>query len=455
MPEVDGYEVCKQLKASKQTQEIPIIFLSALDDVANKVKAFEVGGVDYITKPFQHEEVLARVNAHLTLRNQQIQLETQNAELIKLNEQLKQEIARREQAEDTLQVTDAKLFSTLSEQETKRWGISGFIGKSQNFTKILDDIRRLQEVEKTNVFILGESGTGKELIARAIHFGGKRAKGGPFLAVNCSAVPADLAESHFFGHVKGAFTGAISDRKGYFEQADGGTLFLDEIGDMPMPLQAKLLRTLEDGTLTPVGGTREKKVNVRVLAATNADLPTKIARNEFREDLYYRLGSYTIDVPSLRERKEDILLLAKHFLSMFAAEMCRPEPPLTDEASKTLENYDFPGNIRELKNRIEHALIRCDGAPIQPAHFDIRAQRIEINKPDDTSTGSKPRRPEQVGDEENILAYVREHGSINNTQCRQLLNSDYHKCSYLLKKLAREEKLVREGERRGAIYRLL
>jgi len=159
MPKMDGYEVCQQLKASQQTQEIPIIFLSALDDVTNKVKAFEVGGVDYITKPFQHEEVLARVHAHLTLRDQQIQLEKQNAELIKLNEQLKQEMARREQAENTLQVADAKLFSMLSEQEAKRWGISGFIGKSQSIIKVLDEIRRLQDVEKTNVLILGESGT--------------------------------------------------------------------------------------------------------------------------------------------------------------------------------------------------------------------------------------------------------------------------------------------------------
>ncbi|RKZ78336.1 MAG: sigma-54-dependent Fis family transcriptional regulator [Candidatus Parabeggiatoa sp. nov. 1] len=354
-----------------------------------------------------------------------------------------------------MQVTDAKLFSTLSGQETKRWGISGFIGKSKTFTKILDDIRRLQEVEKTNVFILGESGTGKELIARAIHFGGIRAKE-PFLPVICSAIPADLAESHFFCHVKGAFTGAVCDRKGYFEQADGGTLFLDEIGDMPTLLQAKLLRTLEDGTLMPVGGNREKKVNVRVLAATNADLPAKIATNEFREALYYRLGSYTIHAPPLRERKENIPLLVKHLLSMLAAEMCRPEPTLTPEALATLENYDFPGNIRELKNRIEHALISCDGAPIQPAHFDLiePAQVIESNE---KSASVEPTLSEQallIGGEEKILAYVREQGSINNTQCRQLLNLDYHKSSYLLKKLAREGKLVREGERRGAYYRL-
>ncbi len=180
-------------------------------------------------------------------------------------------------------------------------------------------------------------------------------------------------------------------------------------------------------------------MNVRVLAATNADLPAKIATNEFREDLYYRLGSYTIHAPPLRERKEDIPQLIKHLLSMLAAEMCRPEPTLTPEALAILENYDFPGNIRELKNRIEHALISCDGVLIQPQDFDL--------------TSVEPPPPPPISDEEKILAYVREHGSINNTQCRQLLNLDYHKSSYLLKKLAREGKLVREGERRGAYYR--
>jgi DNA-binding NtrC family response regulator len=468
MPQMDGYEVCQQLKASQQTQEIPIIFLSALDDITNKVKAFEVGGVDYITKPFQHEEVLARVHIHLSLRDQQIQLEKQNAELIKLNEQLKQEIARREQAENTLQVADAKLFSMLSEQEAKRWGISGFIGKSQSIIKVLDEIRRLQDVEKTNVLILGESGTGKELIARALHFGGVRAKG-PFMPVNCSAIPDELAESHFFGHMRGAFTGATRDRKGYFELANGGTLFLDEIGDMPKRLQAKLLRTLEDGTLMPVGGHQEKKVNVRIIAATNANLSAKIATSEFREDLYFRLAGYIIDMPPLRERKEDIPLLAKHMLSAFAEEMGRPQATLTPEALATLENYHFPGNIRELKNLIEHALISSGGAQIQPQHFHFIESPpvISVQPNPAVETISSPSAtnvepavfqigpPDQaVSDEEKILVYVREHGRINNTQCRQLLELDRDRCSRLLTKMNKEGKLLREGERRGVYYRL-
>jgi DNA-binding NtrC family response regulator len=460
MPGIGGFETCCYLKQDEITRDIPVIFITALLDTIEKVKGFEAGGMDYITKPFQNEEVLARINAHLTIRHQQKKLEEKNAELtklnaelIKLNKQLKQEIERREKAENALQEADAKL-SVLSEQEAERWGISAFIGKSQTIITILDKIRRLQDVEKTSVLILGESGTGKELIARAIHFGGTRAKC-PFIPVNCSAIPDELAESAFFGHVRGAFTGAVNDRKGYFELAQSGTLFLDEIGDMPRHLQAKLLRTLEDGTFMPVGGNHEKKVNVRIIAATNANLPTKIATGDFRNDLYYRIAGYIVHVPPLRERKEDISLLVKHLLSLFAVEMGRPKAKLTHQALATLKNYHFPGNIRELKNLIEHALISSGGALIQPQHFHFAAQPpLETTSIPSTvkNTGIQTEPTLRVSDEEKIIAYVREHGYIKNAQCRQLLNSDYHRTSYLLKKMSKEEKLVREGERRGSYY---
>ncbi len=498
MPGIDGFETCRRLKKDKNTKDIPVIFMTALSETVDKIKGFEAGGVDYITKPFQHKEVLARINTHITLRNQQTQLEKQNtdliklntkltklnAELTKLNEQLKQEIAQREEAENALQLADAKL-SVITEQEAERWGISGFIGNSQTIITILDNIRRLQSVEKTSVLILGESGTGKELIARAIHFGSPRAKE-PFIPVNCSAIPDELAESVFFGHVRGAFTGAVTDRKGHFELANGGTLFLDEIADMPKRLQAKLLRTLEDGTLMPVGGSQEKKVDVRIIAATNAELQSKIAAGEFRDDLYFRLASYIVQVPSLRERKEDIPLLVDHLSSRLAAEMGRPKAKLTSQALATLENYHFPGNIRELKNLIEHAMISSGGAPIQPQHFHFiesaRAastpvtttrQLIEtVSLPSQTGltvqnhqTGVQaenlllkiPPNPIPKGEifieEETILAYVREYGSITNSQCRQLLKSNYHRASYLLKRMSKDGRLVREGERRGSYYR--
>jgi len=232
----------------------------------------------------------------------------------------------------------------------------------------LEDIRKLHHTGTMSVLITGESGTGKELIARAIHYGGPRAKG-PFIPVNCSAIPPDLAESTLFGHVRGAFTGANTDRKGYFELANGGTLFLDEIGDMPLELQAKLLRVLEDGCVIPVGGMYEKHVDVRILAATNVDIQTKIRENAFREDLYYRLAVFTVIVPPLRDRKEDIPLLAHHFLKVFAAEMGMEMPPLSQDGFAVLESYHFPGNVRELKNIIERALIESGGARIQPQHL--------------------------------------------------------------------------------------
>jgi DNA-binding NtrC family response regulator len=218
------------------------------------------------------------------------------------------------------------------------------------------------------VLITGESGTGKELVARAIHFGSMRARA-PFVPVNCVAIPAELAESILFGHVKGAFTGAIMDRKGCFELADGGTLFLDEIGDMPTTLQVKLLRVLEDGCVTPVGAAEARKVDVRVITATNADLDARIAAGSFRQDLFFRLARYSVMTPPLRERIEDVPLLAAHYLKIFAAEMGQKPPALTRDAAAALQAYHFPGNIRELKNIIERALIEGGGETILPGHL--------------------------------------------------------------------------------------
>ena len=371
MPGMDGFEVCRQLKKNQSTKDIPVVFITAMRETEEVVEGFRVGGVDYITKPFEKEEVLARVETHLT-----------NARLTKAllqrNRELQGEIARREQAEADRQTADER-FSLISEQEAQRWGIAGFVGQSKTIGKILAEILKLQTTGTMSVLIQGESGTGKELIARAIHFGGPRAKG-PFIPVNCSAIPSELAESLFFGHVKGAFTGANKDKKGYFELADGGTLFLDEIGDMPLGLQAKLLRVLEDGCVIPIGGTHEKHVDVRILAATNADLQSRMAEGAFRSDLYYRLAGFTVDVPPLRDRPEDIPLLASHFLSLFATEMGIQKPALTQDALDTLMAYPFPGNVRELKNIIERALIESGGEKIQPQHLHF------VHRLDDTSS---------------------------------------------------------------------
>ena len=381
MPGMDGFATCKCLKVEPSTAGIPIIFITAKDDTKDIVEGFKIGGVDYIVKPLNAEEVRVRIQNHLKInqlthallqKNEELleknsKLEKRTEELALANEKLQQEIARRQQVEDALQTADEKL-SLISERDAERWGISGFVGKSKTIGNILEDVRRIHQAGTISVLITGESGTGKELIARAIHFGGPRAKG-PFIPVNCSAIPHDLAESTFFGHVRGAFTGANADRKGYFELAHKGTLFLDEIGDMPLDMQAKLLRVLEDGTFIPVGATADKRVDVRVLAATNVDLQRKIADNTFRQDLYFRIAQFTVVAPPLRDRQEDIPLLANHFLQMFAAEMRIQPPTLSSEALSRLTEYGFPGNVRELKNIIERALIESGGGQIRPEHL--------------------------------------------------------------------------------------
>jgi len=380
MPDMDGVETCRRLKADAATTEIPVIFLTANDATESLVDGLRAGGVDYVTKPFQTDEVLARVSTHLRvhqlaceLAERNEELADRNDELAAANEKLRAEIRRREEAEDALRFTSERL-SQLSEEEVRRWGVPSFVGQSEIFGRIVQDIRRVQEFPNTNVLLQGESGTGKELVARAIHFGGPRARA-PFVAINCSALPQELTESLFFGHVRGAFTGATEDRRGYFEHAHGGTLFLDEIGDMPAALQAKLLRVLESGEVTPVGGSVARKVSVRIVAATHVDLPAHVADGAFRQDLYYRLMHFRVVIPPLRERREDIPALARHFLTRFAAEMGRPAPALHTAALERLLAYDYPGNIRELKNTLERAVIHAAGSDLTAEHIDFAPAR--------------------------------------------------------------------------------
>jgi transcriptional regulator with GAF, ATPase, and Fis domain len=284
---------------------------------------------------------------------------------------------RRQQAETALKAADEQL-SSISAQEAEHWGLSSFVGNSKTLKKILHDVRRLQNFSSVNVLITGESGTGKELVARALHFGSTRSAG-PFVPVNCVAIPSELAESMFFGHTRGAFTGATMDRKGYFELADGGTLFLDEIGDMPALLQAKLLRVLEDGCITPVGASREKKVDVRVVAATNADLDLQLETGKFRRDLYFRLAQFPVVLPPLRDRREDIPLLARHFLQLFATEMGIATTAIGPDALSMLSQYHFPGNVRELKNIIERGLIESGGEAVRSHHIHLgRATSVPV-----------------------------------------------------------------------------
>ena len=359
MPGMDGFEVCRQLKADGATTNIPVIFLTAEHESERIVAGLGLGAVDYILKPFRKDEVMARLRTHLE-RTFLIRA------LAEKNIRLEEEIAQRRRLDRRL--------SNIAAQEEERWGVAGFVAESPMMGGILRDVGLMQNADRVSVLITGESGTGKELIARAIHSGSGRASA-PFVAVNCSTIPHELAESLLFGHRAGSFTGAQQDQTGYFEMADGGTLFLDEIGTMPPAIQPKLLRVLEDGLIRPLGARQDRHVDVRILAATNAP------RSAFREDLYFRLARYTVEVPPLRERRDDIPLLAGHFLKLFAVEMGIAPPAFSAAAVEHLSGYDFPGNVRELKNIVERALIESGGGEIGAAHLRLGGQEFNAAVP--------------------------------------------------------------------------
>ena len=454
---IDIYDVYCRLKQNPSTVHIPVIFITAMVETGIIPEDFRSRGVDYVErKPFKEEDLLGLVQTHLKVGRLM-------SELRRKSRQLQQEM------ENAQRESYGRIY-IVSEQEAKRWGIDAFIGKSKVIREILDEVRQLQSTSRTGVLIMGESGTGKELIARAIHFGSERARG-PFIPVNCSAIPRGLAESALFGHVRGAFTGASESRKGYFELAHGGTLFLDEIGDMPLELQPKLLRVIEDGYVLPLGGTKPGHVDVRIIASTNQNLLRKVAAGTFREELYFRLEHFTLSMPPLRERKEDIPLLIEHFLKVLSSEMGVPKLTLSTEALEALESYYFPGNVRELKNIVECALLRSKGEPViipehlqlidssifRSLHADLAVAPREDQSPSDLKKMEelltrRSRKPTGAQDEEKILAYAREHGSINNAKCCELLSIERRRASYLLQKLCRYGLLVRQGDRRWARY---
>jgi DNA-binding NtrC family response regulator len=415
--------------------------------------------VDFITRPAPAEEVVARVRTHVEHRRLTRDLVARNEDLRRLNESLQREVRRREEAEASLERVDEQL-SLVSRQEARRWGIEALVGRAPAMARVVADVRKLQALPSTPVLITGESGTGKELVARAIHFGSARGRAA-FVAVNCAAVPSDLAESLFFGHVKGAFSGALRDGPGYLGNAHGGTLFLDEIGDMPPALQAKLLRALEGGTVLAVGADRERAIDVRVVAATHCDLRQAIAAGVFRSDLFFRLAHAVLEVPPLRDRREDIALLASHFLEELASEMGMPPPRLGPGTAAALERYDFPGNVRELRNLIERALIESGGADLLPEHLQFvflplphGGSRAGGESAGGLAAGSGVGGGHRQADEERILAYVRTHGGINNATCRELLGVGMHRAWYLLRRLHRAGMLLQEHSGRWAQYRL-
>jgi DNA-binding NtrC family response regulator len=323
MPGIDGYETCRRLKAAPATRSIPVIFLTALKETFDKLRAFDLGAVDYVTKPFDSEELLARVGTHVALRREI-------------------EAHRRSKATIRALIED-------------RGHVGAMIGAARALDRVRDLIARVAPTDAA-VLIQGETGTGKELAARAIHAGSRRRERA-LIVVNCAALPRDLVESELFGHERGAFTGAIAQRRGRFELADGGTLFLDEVGELPLEAQAKLLRALQQGEFERVGAARPLRVDVRVIAATNRNLQAEVAAGRFRQDLFYRLDVVPIVMPPLRERREDIEPLLRHFAERAARRLGRPLAGIAPAFIERARAHDWPGNIRELENLVERALI--------------------------------------------------------------------------------------------------
>lgn len=355
MPGIDGFETCRRLKANERTHPIPVIFMTALTDPIDKVQGFQAGAVDYVTKPIEHEEVLARVTTHLTLRRLQARLEQQNDELEDRVEQRTDELAKAleevEQLKNRLQAENVYLREEIKLQHN----FDDIIGQSTALKKVLSRVEQVAATD-TTVLILGETSTGKELIARAVHTLSPR-QNRPLIKVNCAALPANLIESELFGHEKGAFTGALTRKSGRFELADGGTIFLDEVGDLPSELQAKLLRALQEGEFERLGSTQTLRVDVRVIAATNRNLEQAIRDGSFREDLYYRLNVFPVTQPPLRERSEDIPLLVRFFTEKFGTKLGKSIDTIPEAVMAALQAYAWPGNVRELENIIERAVI--------------------------------------------------------------------------------------------------
>ncbi|MFD2914537.1 sigma-54-dependent transcriptional regulator [Psychroserpens luteus] len=319
MPDLDGSELIKFV--SEHYPKLPKLVVTGYPSVQDSLVAIKSGVVDYLTKPFTKDELKSALDKSIMTLEEK-----------------------------------APSLSKTSEEKNKAYG--EIIGNSEKINDVIQVIERVKN-NKATIFIKGESGTGKELVARAIHYQGKFSRA-PFIAVNCGAIPENLLEAELFGYIKGAFTGAETNREGFFQAANGGTIFLDEIGNASLAVQSRLLRVLQEKEVVKVGATKAEKIDVRIIAATNSDLKDMIVKNTFREDLFYRLTVVEIEVAPLRERKEDITLLVDKFLFKYGIEYKDRFIKITPEALAILERYDWPGNIRELENIIQRTVIMCD-----------------------------------------------------------------------------------------------
>jgi DNA-binding NtrC family response regulator len=331
LPTGDGFGV---LRAAKELDpELPVVVMTAYGSIQDAVTAMREGATDFLAKPVDPDHLLLMVERAIA--------------------------QRRMMAE----------YILLKEEMAERRGAPRIIGEDAKLRHVLQQLHRAAATDAT-VLLEGESGTGKELFARGLHALSPRADA-PFVAINCAAIPDTLLETELFGHEKGAFTGAVARKAGRFELAHRGTLFLDEIGDLPLALQAKILRALEEKRFERVGGTQSLHVDVRVVAATNRNLKQRVAERQFREDLFFRLSVFPIQIPPLRERSQDVVILARHFVDRFCRDLNKRPLTLSTAALDELNTYSWPGNVRELQNCIERAVILCDGDTIQPRHLNL------------------------------------------------------------------------------------
>jgi len=396
MPEMDGKAFLT--RALEEQVFSPVIMMSAYGTVDTAVECLKMGAYDFISKPFKKDEIVM--------------------------------VLKKAEERERLREENSRLRRAVAEKSA----FHGIISRNGAMEDIFGQIHKVCDL-KTTVLILGESGTGKELVARAIHRTGRRAKR-PFVAVNCGAIPENLLESELFGHVRGAFTDAGGDKAGLFEQADGGTLFLDEIGEMPLALQVKILRVLQEEEIRPVGASASRKVNVRVLSATSRDLEADVRDGRFREDLFFRLNVFFIHMPPLRERVEDIPLLAEHFTEKYAKAMQRQPVRIAPDAMRSLMAYAWPGNVRELENVIERGMILCEGDCITGACLPagIR-EEAGVEVPADENLSIK--KAEQVMERDLIRKALTKTGG-NRTQAAKILEISHRSLLYKLKEFGIE-----------------
>ncbi len=388
LPGMSGLELLAEIKKLHPIAEV--IMISGHGDMNTVIEAMRKGAVDYFAKPFRLADVYKAI--------------VRTERFIQLNTELKA-------VKTSMDILSKKLLENIGVR---------LVGNSPALKEMIGMMARVAQTPNTSVLILGESGTGKELVAHGIHYLSNRSNK-TFYSVNCSAIPESLFESEFFGHKKGAFTGADSDKDGWFEIADGGTLFLDEISDMPLVQQAKLLRVLEERRVSKIGSRQSKQVDVRVIAASNTDLEKLAEENKFRPDLFHRLNIFVIKIPPLRERKEDIPALAEYYLKMYCRQFGRKDMKISPDALSLLKSYDFPGNIRELRNIMERAVILCDGDELLPEHMKLSDNGLDLEE-----------------NEKRLIRLALEKAGNNKSKAASLLNITWQALDRRMKKYGME-----------------